>query len=244
VNARAFKVALALAETDPAAALDLLLTFGVGNAKVGGKVHTFSLPAGWTCPGAMDCLARANRETGKVTDGPDTAFRCFSVTMEARHTSVRNSRWRNRELLQSAGTSARMAELIQRSLPARATIVRIHVGGDFFSKAYLDAWIAVAEANPNVRFYAYTKSVSLFIGRVLPANLVITASVGGRQDHLIPLSGLRTATVVFSEAEAEALGLAIDHDDTHAMFPGPSFALLIHGTQPKGSRAAAALRAL
>jgi hypothetical protein len=164
--------------------------------------------------------------------------------MEARHTSVRNSRWRNLTLLKRAGTTARMAELLTRSLPPKATIIRIHVGGDFFSRDYLDAWVAVAESRPWIRFYAYSKSVTLFVGRKLPANLQITASVGGRQDRWIEASGLRTATVVFSEAEAAAAGLVIDHDDTHAMLPGPSFALLIHGTQPKGSAAAAALRAL
>ena len=40
------------------------------------------------------------------------------------------------------------------------------------------------------------------------------------------------------------MGLEIDHDETHAIGPGPSFALLIHGTQPKGSKAAAAIKRL
>jgi hypothetical protein len=51
--------------------------------------------------------------------------------------------------------------------------------------------------------------------------------------------------VVHSEAEAEALGLELDHDDSHAMQHGRDFALLIHGTQPpqtNASRAVAALR--
>lgn len=220
------------------------LTFGKGNAKVGESVYTFSLPAGWTCPGAMDCMARANRRTGKVSDGPDSRFRCFSVSMEARHPNVRDARWRNYELLKRAGSTAAMAALILRSLPSKATIVRIHVGGDFYSRDYLAAWVSVAESRPDVTFYAYSKSVTLFVGRTLPANLRITASAGGRQDRWIEASGLRRATVVFSEAEASAAGLEIDHDDTHAQGTGPSFALLIHGTQPKGSAAAAALRAL
>jgi len=52
---------------------------------------------------------------------------------------------------------------------------------------------------------------------------------------------------VFSEAEAVDLGLFIDHDDSHAANPtwrDESFALLIHGTQPKGTEAATALKAL
>jgi len=53
--------------------------------------------------------------------------------------------------------------------------------------------------------------------------------------------------VVFSEAEAEKLGLEIDHDDSHAARPSlrdQDFALLIHGTQPKGTAAATALKEL
>jgi hypothetical protein len=78
-------------------------------------------------------------------------------------------------------------------------------------------------------------------------NFILTASYGGRGDHLISELGLRSTTVVFSEAEAEKLGLPIDHDDSHAARPSlrnQDFALLIHGTQPKGSDAAVALRAL
>jgi hypothetical protein len=56
--------------------------------------------------------------------------------------------------------------------------------------------------------------------------------------------GLRYARVVLSEAEAATLSLEIDHDDSHAMRAGPSFALLIHGAQPKGSQAAQAIAAL
>ena len=79
----------------------------------------------------------------------------------------------------------------------------------------------------------------------MPNNLVLTASRGGRADHLISQHGLREAVVVFSEKEAADKGLEIDSDDSHAARPelrDQSFALLIHGVQPKGSEAAKALR--
>ncbi len=50
--------------------------------------------------------------------------------------------------------------------------------------------------------------------------------------------------VVLSEQEAADLGLELDHDDSHAMNPGPSFALIIHGMQPAGSAASKALTEL
>jgi hypothetical protein len=81
----------------------------------------------------------------------------------------------------------------------------------------------------------------------LPENLVLTASRGGRLDHLIEQHNLRESKVVFSEAEADALGYDIDHTDEHAAIPAirnESFALLIHGVQPKGSDAAQAVKTL
>ena len=82
---------------------------------------------------------------------------------------------------------------------------------------------------------------------LVPFNLVLTASYGGRDDHLIEEYSLRSAKVVFSVAEAAELGLEIDNDDSHACDPNKAnqdFALLIHGVQPKGSKAAEALKIL
>jgi hypothetical protein len=37
-------------------------------------------------------------------------------------------------------------------------VVRVHVGGDFFSPDYADLWVQIVEARQDVRFYAYTRS--------------------------------------------------------------------------------------
>jgi hypothetical protein len=77
--------------------------------------------------------------------------------------------------------------------------------------------------------------------------MVLTASRGGRLDHLIDEHNLRESVVVYSEQEADDLGLVIDHDDSHAAIPCNrynSFALLIHGQQPKGSKASEAIKEL
>lgn len=220
-----------------------LLKFGKGNAKLGKQISTFSLPAGWTCPGAAQCLARANRETGKIQDGQAQQFRCFAASAEAAYTNVRESRWHNFDLLKGK-TSQEMQSLILASLPSDASIVRIHVSGDFFSEAYFNAWIGAAKARPEVKFYAYTKSIHFWLrlqGEI-PANLILTASEGGKFDAQI--DGFKRAKVVFSEDQAAALGLAIDHDDSHAYDGSESFALLLHGTQAKGTESAKALSAL
>lgn len=218
------------------------LTFGKGNAKLGENVFTFSIPAGWTCPGARDCLAKAARDTGKISDGPNVEFRCFSASMESRLPSLRDSRWRNFDLLRAAGGSDGMAALILASLPRKAGLVRIHVGGDFFSPAYFRAWVSVAESRPTVTFYAYTKSVAYLPERsTLPSNLRIVVSDGTRYStaHARKL-GYAIASVAFSTDT----DLPIDHDDKHAIAADHDFALLIHGTQPRGSDAARALSAV
>ena len=234
-----------------------LLKFGEPNSKLKKmlkklslKLKTFTLPAGWTCPAAKDCLSRANRETGKIQDGPDTEFRCFAASAEATYPSLRKMVWDNFELLRAALIKdakggwgfSHTADLIHNSLPKNFDIMRVHVGGDYFVKAYLEAWIEVAKRNPDKVFYSYSKSLHLFREFALPENLVLTASRGGKYDELIDQHGWKEALVVYSEQEAADKGLEIDHDDTHAAFGKENFALLIHGTQPAGSMASKALQ--
>ena len=236
------------------------LKFGDPNAKlkkmikkVGLVLKTFTLPAGHTCPAAKDCFSRADRETGKVTDGPDTVFRCFMASAEARSPSLRKLVWHNLELIKEAlkrdaqagfENMPHTSQLINKSLPKKFDIMRVHVGGDYFSRQYLMAWIEVAKLNPDKVFYSYSKSLHLFKQFALPENLVLTASRGGKHDDLIDLHGWKEALVVYSEEEAAERGLEIDHDDTHAAFGEDNFALLIHGTQPAGSMASQALQAI
>ena len=217
------------------------------------KIYSLDLLSGYSCPYAEKCLSRAVQlPNGKraIKDGAKTEFRCFSASQEAQYPAVFNLRKHNFDLLRKENHDG-MVKLINDSLPKNAGIIRIHVAGDFFSRDYMMAWYTVSMLNPNVLFYAYTKSLKFWVGGIteLPTlhNFVLTASYGGRDDHMIDEFNLRSAKVVFSEAEAEELGLEIDHDDSHAAKPSlrnQSFGLLIHGTQPKGSEAGEALRAL
>lgn len=217
------------------------LIFSFENSKLKGT-YTFSLPSGWTCPGASICLAKADRLTGKLTDGPDSMVRCFSASQEAVYPTVRLIRWHNYELLQEAKDTISMANLILESLPTDASLVRIHVAGDYYNQAYFNAWLMVAVTRPNIIFYAYTKSVNFWVANRsnIPENLKLTASVGSRHDELAELHGLKFAKIVLSEGEAVELGLEIDEDDTHAWKQDSSFALLVHGTQKPGSDASKA----
>ena len=216
------------------------------------KIYSLDLLSGYSCPYAEKCLSKAVVQPDgkrKIRDGKKTEFRCFSASQEVQYTNVYNSRKHNFDLLRNLHHDD-MFYMIDDSLPKDAGIVRIHVAGDFFNQEYMHAWYAVALNNPRTLFYAYTKSLRYWLSvREFPElwNFVLTASYGGTHDHLIDEFNLRSAKVVFSEAEAAELGLAIDHDDTHAAKPtlrDDSFALLLHGTQPKDSEASKALKAL
>ena len=238
-------------------AFRLPLRFGQGNSKLGAAVSTFSIPAGYTCPEDGSCKSKSGRETGTITEGhksPETDFRCYAASMECRRPTVRRARWHNYDLLRSCGTVAETAALILDSLSPFVRLLRVHESGDFWSQDYFDAWLAVARARPETTVYFYTRSLRYWVARLdevgtgrspgdVP-NVVPTASRGGRDDHLIERHGLRSARVVFSVAQAEELGLDVDHDDSHAMRHGPDFALLLHGTQPAGTEAARAVQAL
>jgi hypothetical protein len=213
------------------------------------SVYTFNLPSGYTCPSALDCLSKANRTTGKITDGKAAQFRCFSATTEAWSATTRAQRWHNFDILRHIDPkyASDMWTTIHNSLPEKVDICRVHVGGDFFNQRYFDAWMAVARVNPETLFYAYTKSLPYWVKRLggnIPTNFVLTASRGGRYDYLIDQYNLKVAEVVFSLEEAEEKGLPIDHDEYYAINNAGNFALLIHGTQPKGTDAAKAIQNL
>jgi len=67
----------------------------------------------------------------------------------------------------------------------KVDFLRIHDSGDFYSKLYIQKWFTIANDNPNVKFYAYTKSFILFQGLNIPDNLDIIFSEGGKHDKLI-----------------------------------------------------------
>lgn len=233
------------------------LKWNLRNSKLN-DIPAISLPAGHSCPFAKDCRSCAIRNPNfgpldsrkfVIQDGEHTDFRCYTAIDEVMRPTVRKARWHNYLLISDAiprGVKA-VADLIDKSLPqGKFAPKRAHVAGDFFHLVYFDAWLEVARRHPNQIFYAYTKALPFWVKRLgtIPANFRLTASYGGTHDHLIAEYGLRSVKVVASVEEANALGLEIDHDDSHAYGTGGDFALLVHGQQPKGSRMAKAWSAL
>ena len=216
-------------------------------------IASWSLPAGYSCPEAEDCLTKVITlpdGKAKLVDGLMASFRCFEAVMEAMYVSLRLNSAENFASLRACKNDVeRMAEVLECAIlkaPRKVNLWRIHIGGDFFSANYMRAWYLVQRLHPDMHFYAYTKSLRHFVATRAekPDNMNIVASYGGRSDALIAELGLRSARVVYSEAEADALGLQIDHDDSLAAFGTEDFALLIHGTQAKGTDASEALKVI
>lgn len=231
------------------------LRWSASNAKLPDRIKHLSLPSGHSCPAADECLSKADQTTGKITDGDSTKFRCYAATMEARHSAIRKQRWNNFLLLRKKSRKGMFKLLFNSLRPLhdnyhrnhqQRPIVRAHIGGDFFNQSYFLAWCDLARAFAPTWFYSYTKRIDLWVANMehIPSNFELNASWGGKHDHLITTHNLKSAQVVYSELEAEKKGLEIDNDDSHAYKRGPSFAQLIHGTQPAGSEASKALTLL
>jgi len=199
------------------------------------EVASVDLPAGHTCPQADKCKSFADRDTGKITDGRACEFRCYAASSEAAFVNTRLLRWNNLDLLRVAKTSGAMVDVIAPSLHDKLKVVRVHSSGDFFSDAYFQAWMSVAENFPHIFFFAYTKVLPyLKVNR--PDNFDMVYSYGGKLDDLVTTEPV--AYVVRSKQEAKKLRVpvsCINHpaDDYKYVKAGKSFALLLHGTQPK-----------
>lgn len=146
----------------------------MGNTKIGKnllRTASFGLEALKTCPSAGAC-----------------ASSCFALSGNYLFKSVKDAQERR---LQASYRTDFVDELCKELVKLRVGAVRVHDSGDYYTEEYLDKWIEIAKRNPSVIFYSYTKSINFFKSdvntwkKVLPDNLVITFSYGGKHDHLI-----------------------------------------------------------
>jgi hypothetical protein len=124
-----------------------------GNAKLGhaGRVWGFALPARATCPGRS----------------PVCSSHCYAYRLERFRPAARRKYARNLALSRRPDFPDRVVRFVTRH---RIAVVRVHVGGDFYSPAYARKWLAIARRLPVVTFYFYTRSWrAAGFGRVLAA---------------------------------------------------------------------------
>jgi len=180
-----------------------------------GVVYEWNLPTGWSCPFAKECLVKVDKTTGKF-DNQSDQYKCYAAAPE-RFPGVRKHRWSNFDFTKKG---------YQPIIPRGVKAIRIHAAGDFYSQEYFDMWLSIAYDNPHIEMWAYTKSLNYWVKRlkVIPRNLTLTASVGGRLDHLIAEHNLKHAIVV--KTKDDATDMPIDTNDDYARKKNVSFYLL------------------
>ena len=116
-----------------------------------------------TCPTALNCIGDCYVSQGYGYRMPNTRAKM--------------------EMNLGLSLSEYFIEDIYKSLKKykKATHVRIHDSGDFYSKEYLAKWLKIIRDNPELTFYAYTKRISMFkaIKDYIPENFIVIFSFGG-----------------------------------------------------------------
>lgn len=184
--------------------------------------RTWSIPASPdTCPNAGRCKHGCYAGTGRM--GCPTAQNAYAENLIMIEDGTFEERI-SEEIATEAAKAARGGKQLR---------IRIHDTGDFFSEEYLDTWIRVMQRFPEVRFYAYTKMVSLVSSKVLPANLRIVYSYGGKEDALLDTIRDVAKAAVIGESAPLPLGYADgSHDDFWAS-EGMSVAIRYHGPKSR-----------
>lgn len=123
-----------------------------GNEKIGKGVYHWSM-----LPGTHEFNAIVNDENVNVKgtcacncDG------CYAMAGRYRMASVINA-LANRTMIARNNLDFMVNAINAQIIAENIQLVRVHVAGDFFSDEYISAWKEIALANPNTRFWTYTK---------------------------------------------------------------------------------------
>ena len=181
------------------------------------KIFNFSIPAyktksgKVTCPFAAACVKYCYAQKGNYT-----RFPIVQELMEKKY-----------EISKQNNFNSLMNEEIKKK---KATHIRIHDSGDFYSIKYLAKWIQIAEFNPSIIFYAYTKSIKFFVdGLLLPDNMKIIFSEGSKTDELINAREHRHARIFKDIETLNAAGyIDASENDLQAITDNKKVGLIFH----------------
>ena len=183
------------------------------NSKLG-NIWNISLPAVETCGGLSAACA-----------GPDG--KCYVLKIYKRRPNVLKAHQNNYVGILEALDNGEELEL-----PTKVKdgdVFRLHVAGDFFDSAYVYAWLRLMINNPNIQFFAYTRSwrmaemvAPLHELAELP-NMTFLLSVD--RDTGYPnaddWNGFRTAFMMVDDDDAYLV-----EPDTHVVFRDNRYAIL------------------
>lgn len=137
---------------------ELYISVGSGNRKIG-FIPSWSLPQVKTC----------NKRLVRFCMG-----RCYSNRIKLMFPNVWDMWEHNLWMLENHPvlTELLLRKFLYMALPR---VMRLHVSGDFYSRAYLDMWRRIARDNPDTVFYGYSKMDGIDHAS-LPDNLRILRS--------------------------------------------------------------------
>jgi len=152
------------------------------NEKLGG-IAGWSLPSCQTCPGSSDL--------------------CRRLCYVQRYTNRFKIDYKDElNLVESPGAFTKIKDLI---LATGSSVIRMHVSGDFYSRAYIRLWIRIVRALQGLRFYGYTRSWR--VPRLWPvlAELAVIPNVSlwasCDRETGIPDLGLKTAWLMENDQD-------------------------------------------
>lgn len=175
-----------------------------GNSKTGNngsvfeKIFVWNLPPVITCPGISDWC----RQNCYNADNRYEKFPIFKW--------CENLWW----VLNDKEKLCEKISLQLKDCKKRKAAVRIHSSGDFFSKDYIAFWKDIIRKNPNIYFWAYTRSwavdelVDDIIGLNVLDNMNLILSWDETMVH--PIDGFAKSIVYSSNEE---INLALERKD-------------------------------
>lgn len=182
-------------------------------------IFSFNLPSITTCPYADKCKKGCYATKGTYL------FKCVE---EANNLKLHLSKY------------PEFVEWINEDIQAmrkKPKYVRIHASGDFYSFEYLIKWVKIAKNNPEIQFYAYTKSIPLFrkLG-ILPDNFKVIFSYGGTHDHLIRPEYDAHCHIFPDRETLQDNGYICGNDSDLIAIQNHKVGLYFHGTHGKWDR--------
>jgi len=161
---------------------------------LGVKLFNFGIPAyksasgKLTCPMAKECIKF-----------------CYARKGAYKWSNVQPAFEKRYQLSKTAGFIDAMHTEIKRK---KATHIRVHDSGDFYSREYMLKWFKIAEMNPDVRFYSYTNMIAMVknIKHLIPKNYDFIFSDSGKQVDQIDKSKDRHTKIFKSEQDLLAEG--------------------------------------
>lgn len=186
-------------------------------------VYNFGIPAFRSITGLMTCP-----KAGVCASG------CYAKSGAYLWKTVKNAYEKRLELTQLDTFTELMSTEIQKltKKSTKKVYIRIHDSGDFYNDTYLSKWLNVMSRFPNIQFYAYTKMVDLFKGRMIPKNFQVIYSLGGKLDTTINQATDRHSKVFQSELDLINAGYVnASKNDLLAIGENKKIGLVYHGAK-------------